>query len=184
MLQPGAKVRHGLGSKQQQSIYNTPCAFVFVSLQMMKMWGRFFFFFFFPTENCQRYYYGISADLARTLLAFLAWLFSWQDLLAVVTNSSSLPILPCLLCFPDDWSENISFLIFRQWHFCFYVAHSNRDFPVALLKMILRFLRQLLLLCLHWRCQSGQMLTEWPQLVFKTQLLKSGMAYSHYASSF
>ena len=37
MLQPGAKVRHGLGSKQQQSIYNTPCAFVFVSLQMMKI---------------------------------------------------------------------------------------------------------------------------------------------------
>ena len=37
----------------------------------------------------------------------------------VVTNSSSLLTLPCLLCFPDDWSENISLLIslFRQWHF-------------------------------------------------------------------
>ena len=154
---------------------------MFVSLQMMKMWGSFLFFFF-PTENCQRYCYGISTDLARTLLEFLAWLFSWQDLLAVVTDSSSLLTLPCLLCFPDDWSENISLLIFRQWHF--YVAHLNSDFPVALLKMILRFLRQLLLLCLHWRCQSGQMLTEWPQVVFKTQILKSGVAYSHYASSF
>lgn len=77
------------------------------------------FFFFSPTLNCQRYCYGISTDLARTLLEFLAWLFSWQDLLAVVTNSSSLLTLPCLLCFPDDWSENISLLIslFRQWHF-------------------------------------------------------------------
>lgn len=44
MLQLSAKVRHGLGSEQQQSIYNTPCAFVFVSLQMMKTWAGFFFF--------------------------------------------------------------------------------------------------------------------------------------------
>ena len=66
MLQPGAKVRHGLGREQQRSIYNTPCAFVFVSLQTMKMWGRVFFFFFFLLKTVR----DIAMEFQQT----------WQEL--------------------------------------------------------------------------------------------------------
>lgn len=146
--------------------------FRFGSSQMVKMWAGCF-----PIENVidvlwNSNSFGENYSEISGLAVFMVRLkYRCSPALFIIDHA--------MLLFSWRW---ISPLKCMQWYF--YVTYTDRHLFAPLLKMILEAHKTMALACLCWRSQGGQMSIEWPQVEFKTQLLKSGTAYSHYLLSF